>query len=169
MDLGLPAKHCCVAIMVTNGQLFPFGFITLLEPSFPVLHVPSYVIDSSSSAGKAEAAQHLHKFREFCRVQDSKLRQVSSAPANPIASISLHVTSYYQKPMTSVFSRCASKLQSILKCYEIDQKLHEMKVQVFYLNPFRLLKSKYEFSMPSLGGCVACGSEIRRGLSKGVS
>lgn len=65
LKMGLPSENCCVAMMLTNGQLYQFGFVTLLYPSFPVVHLSSPVIDTADSHGMKTAAPHLHRYREF--------------------------------------------------------------------------------------------------------
>jgi hypothetical protein len=61
---GLSFDKCCVAIMSSNRQLYQFGFVTLLYPSFPVPHLTSDVLDSKNADGLKEIALHLCRFRE---------------------------------------------------------------------------------------------------------
>ena len=120
---GLSHDKCCVAIMATNGHLYQFGFVTLLYPSFPVLHLTSHVLDSLDAEGLRTIARHLHTFREVCRSQNSQLQE--SLIVNGKIFISLDTSQFFQKPISSVFPRCASQLQSILNMYEIFQRLHD--------------------------------------------
>jgi len=120
---GLSHDKCCVAIMATNGHLYQFGFVTLLCPSFPVLHLTSHVLDSLDAEGLRTIARHLYRFRELCRFQNSQLRE--GLVVNGEIFIALDAKQFYQKPISSVFHRCPSLLQSILNMYEIYQRLHD--------------------------------------------
>jgi len=124
---GLPHDKCCVAIMATNGHLYQFGFVTLLYPSFPVLHLTSHVLDSLDAEGLRTIAQHLYRFRETCRLQDTLLRD--SRIVNGEIFIALDSKQFYQKPISNVFERCDSRLQSILNMYKIYQRLHDYKYE----------------------------------------
>eukprot|EP00597_Dinobryon_sp_UTEXLB2267_P000018 CAMPEP_0170056896 /NCGR_PEP_ID=MMETSP0019_2-20121128/118_1 /TAXON_ID=98059 /ORGANISM="Dinobryon sp., Strain UTEXLB2267" /LENGTH=435 /DNA_ID=CAMNT_0010261493 /DNA_START=278 /DNA_END=1582 /DNA_ORIENTATION=- len=124
---GLSPNKCCVAIMATNGHLYQFGFVTLLYPSFPVLHLTSHVLDSLDAEGLRTIAQHLYRFRETCRFQDSQLRENSIV--NGKMFIALDSKQFYQKPISKVFQRCASQLQSILNMYKIYQRLHDYQYE----------------------------------------
>jgi hypothetical protein len=144
LNYGLPSDRCCVALLSTNGQLYQFGFVTLLEHSFPVLHVTSGIIDCASEDGRREAAKHLHTFRHGCRLQEEQLQQMSTAErARDIRAVSLSPTKYFVKKMESVFPRCQRKLQSVLRQYEIFQRLHDRKIQV------RSMASSHRASFPT--------------------
>lgn len=49
LKMGLTSEHCCMALLLANGQLYQFGFVALLYPSFPVDHQASLVIDTADS------------------------------------------------------------------------------------------------------------------------
>lgn len=131
LNHGLPSNRCCVALLSTNGQLYQFGFVTLLDHSFPVLHVTSGIIDCASEDGRHEAAKHLYTFRQSCRLQEEQLQQIRRRAENACAikSVSLSPTKYFVKKMESVFPRCPIKIQSVLRQYEIFQRLSDRDVK----------------------------------------
>lgn len=129
---GLSCSECCVAFLSTNGQLYQFGFVTLLPPAFPVMHITSPVIDAIDMAGTKLAAAHLHIMREFCRAQDRKLRSCATPAAGKIY-VALDEQIHYQKPVNKLFKRCNTHIQSLLNMYKIFQKLHDNKVDVAVL------------------------------------
>mmetsp|Transcript_7734 Transcript_7734/g.11561 ORF Transcript_7734/g.11561 Transcript_7734/m.11561 type:complete len:224 (+) Transcript_7734:776-1447(+) len=118
--------------MSTNGQLYQFGFVTLLHPAFPVLHLTSHVIDSSDAEGLKAAGAHLHRFRQFCRSQDEQLRGCGNIVTGDIY-ISLDSRRFFQKPISKVFLLCRTHLQSVLNTYKIYQRLYEHQVDVAVL------------------------------------
>jgi hypothetical protein len=59
---GLMWDECCVALLLSNGQLYQFGFVTLLYPSFPVLHISSNVIDRADPGQLDNLVKHLAIF-----------------------------------------------------------------------------------------------------------
>ena len=103
------------------------GFVTLLDHSFPVLHVTSgIIIDCASEDGRHEAAKHLYTFRQSCRLQEEQLQQIRRAEnACAVKSVSLSPTKYFVKKMESVFPRYPIKIQSVLRQYEIFQRLSD--------------------------------------------
>eukprot|EP01036_Dinobryon_divergens_P028601 gene28601-37571_t len=146
LNHGLPSNQCCVALLSTNGQLYQFGFVTLLDHSFPVLHVTSGIIDCASEDGRHEAAKHLYTytFRQSCRLQEEQLQQIRRAEnACAIKSVSLSPTKYFVKKMESVFPRCPIKIQSLLRQYEIFQRLSDRDVKEAVL-PVAVLSGKLD-------------------------
>ncbi len=133
LKFGLPSEKCCVAVMSTNGQLYQFGFVTLLYPSFPVLHLTSHVIDTADAQGIKTAAAHLHTFREFCRSQDALLREGNRKMASGEIYVALDESRFYQKPMSKLFERCTTLYQSVRNLYEIFQRLYDHEVDVAVL------------------------------------
>lgn len=129
---GLSSEMCCVAVMSTNGQLYQFGFVTLLYPSFPVLHLTSHVIDSMDTEGLKTAGAHLHRFRQFCRSQDEQLRGCRNIDSGEIY-VALDDSRFFQKPISDVFKRCGSLLQSVLSVFKIYQRLYEHQIDVAVL------------------------------------
>ena len=109
--------------MASNGHLYQFGFVTFLYPSFPVLHLTSNVLDSMDSDGNKAIAHHLYIFREACAAQDTQLRKVHIVEGKIF--FALDSKAFYQKPISKVFRRCASHLQSVLNLYKIFQRLYD--------------------------------------------
>jgi hypothetical protein len=134
LKYGLLWDHCYVAIMSTNGQLYQFGFISLLEMSFPVLHITSYVLDLTNPDQEKVVAKHLNRFRSFCVKQDEKIRNCTTRARGDIY-ISLNERKYFSKPIKDLFLRCSTKLQSLLNVYKIFQKLRDnhFEVYIFFL------------------------------------
>jgi hypothetical protein len=137
---GLIHQKCCVAFMSTNGQLYQFGFVTLLYPSFPVMHITSRVIDAQDSDSLMEVAMHLHRMREFCRSQHLALQSCVDMAVGKVF-VALDETAYFLKPISKVFERSASKLQSVLNMYQVFQRLHDKGVDVGVL-PVAVLSGK---------------------------
>jgi hypothetical protein len=54
---GLEWDKCCVALLLSNGQLFQFGFVALLKPACPVLYVTTNVLDACDEQGCAQVAE----------------------------------------------------------------------------------------------------------------
>ena len=133
LKCGLPSEKCCVAIMSTNGHLYQFGFVTLLYPSFPVLHLTSHVIDTADAEGMKKAAAHLHIFRECCRSQDALLREGNRKMASGEIYVGLDESRFFQKPMSKLFDRCTTLYQSVRNLYEIFQRLYDHAVDVAVL------------------------------------
>ncbi len=52
--------------MLTNGNLYQFGRVILLEHSFPVLHIATGVFDASVSVTRELIAKHLIRIKGFC-------------------------------------------------------------------------------------------------------
>jgi hypothetical protein len=138
---GLQFDKCCVAIMASNGQLYQFGFVTLLYPSFPVSHITSDVLDSKNADGLKEIAMHLCRFRETCRSQDTDLRR--SIVAYGDVYCSLDMISHFIKPVKQIFLRFATHRESILKLYEIYQRLYENHFEEAVL-PVAILTGKFD-------------------------
>ena len=124
---GLPHDKCYAAIMASNGHLYQFGFVTLLFPSFPVLHLTSHVLDSLDSNGRKLIAHNLYIFREACAAQDTQLRKVHIVEGKVF--FALDSKAFYQKPISKVFRRCASHLQSVLSLYKIYQRLSDYRYE----------------------------------------
>ena len=139
---GLEYDQCCVAFCATNGQLFQFGFVTLLHPSFPVMHITSRVIDIYDKDGLHEAAVHLCRMRSFCRTQHIKLAECTTRTVGDV-KMSLNRNIYYRKPVSSIFPRCDSQLQSMLNLYKIFQKLYDNGIDCCIL-PVALMSGELE-------------------------
>jgi hypothetical protein len=139
---GLEYDQCCVAFCATNGQLFQFGFVTLLHPSFPIIHITSRIIDICDSHGLQEAANHLYRMRKFCRAQHMKL---SDCTARTICDVKmlLNRKMYYRKPVSSIFPRCGSRLKSMLQLYKIFQRLHDNAIECCVL-PLAIMSGELE-------------------------
>jgi hypothetical protein len=132
LQYGIEWNKCCVSLMSTNGQLYQFGFVTLLYPSFPVLHLTSYVMDSANPDQLSLLAVHLHRFKDACRKLDMRIRECEIPKVVKDICICIDTKTYFSKPVKDIFSRCSTKLHSLFKIYEIFQKLHDNDVQVFF-------------------------------------
>jgi len=75
LRLGLKWSECAVPIVLTNGNLYQFGWVTLLEHTFPVLHIATGVFDASVSVTRELIAKHLIHVKVFCSKIEEKLRR----------------------------------------------------------------------------------------------
>ena len=72
--LGMKREDCLVPLIMTNGNLYQFGWITLLEPSFPVLHITSAIMDVSTQT--KDIAENLAKVRVLVQKKVSEMEKL---------------------------------------------------------------------------------------------
>ena len=75
LKFGLKWDEASVPLVLTNGNLYQFAWVTLLEPSFPVLHVTSGVLDASVDATRRVIAENLVRIKLFCDSIENKINQ----------------------------------------------------------------------------------------------
>jgi len=104
-QIGVEAVNCAVPLAMTNGNLYQFGWVSLLEPSFPVLHIITGILDASCQS--MEIAEHLAKMKIFCRESAKNIQVAINSRESPIydSKISLDVDRYYRKKMKDIFCR----------------------------------------------------------------
>jgi len=71
---GLDSGECAVGIFCSNGRLCQFGYMTLLEPSCPIFHATSPILDLANPTGLVESAHHLSNLHNFCTSQHNLLQ-----------------------------------------------------------------------------------------------
>ena len=98
---GLDRSSAAVPLVLTNGTLYQFGWVTLLEPSLPVLHMTSSIMDMSCNVDVI--AKHLCQVKMFCRQQSKKIQSLSQSRI-PV-HIQIDQDKYYLKKFKDVFNR----------------------------------------------------------------
>lgn len=65
---------------MTNGNLYQFAWVTVLEPSFPVLHVTTGVLAASVHETRKQLAHQLACVKTFCQGIAEKITDPSLIP-----------------------------------------------------------------------------------------
>jgi hypothetical protein len=98
---GLPWDRCAVLIINSNGHLWQFAAVTLLEPSLPHACVLSPVLDVTSQA--SDIACLLHQVQRACRVQCEALARAPRTEKDFVGGVvELRKSLYFQKPLERV-------------------------------------------------------------------
>jgi hypothetical protein len=137
-EFGVPSDQCLTALFSSNGRLCQFGFVSLIYPTCPALHMTSDILDLFSQAGLAEAARHLHNLRAFCIARDNMLRGLALKPKsdrdpNPhhfsptFDTVALSLSKHFLKPVEKIFGRRQTKSASLLKQYHIFSHMYDMQ------------------------------------------
>lgn len=106
LRLGLKWSECALPLVLTNGNLYQFAWMTLLEQSLPVLHVTTGVLDASVSSTRELIAKNLVYIRVFCSRQKQRIQRCSTLfPWDPEAPFELNMSKYHLKPLNQVFLR----------------------------------------------------------------
>ena len=67
LELGFKSSECAIPLVLTNGNLYQFAWVTVLEPSFPVLHVTTCVLDASVHETRQQIAHQLACVKMYCQ------------------------------------------------------------------------------------------------------
>ena len=107
VGLGLKSSECAVPLVMTNGNLYQFAWVTLLEPSFPVLHITSGILDASVPDTSRQIAIQLLRIRSFCCVMEQRLHTIiSQSPSQSHETqLELDLGIYHTKNVDDVFLR----------------------------------------------------------------
>jgi hypothetical protein len=102
--LGIKSEFCAVPLAFTNGNLYQFGWVTLLEPSVPVLHITTGILDASTDLD--QVAFHLTVLKKFIKRNSDMLRTcLSSTQITATRPIRLSTELYHQKLHSDIFYR----------------------------------------------------------------
>lgn len=102
---GLPIEECAVPLVLTNGNLYQFAWATLIEPSFPVLHVTTGVLDASLEENKTQIAKNLARVKIFCTAMQQKLQPLEFSQDVSEPLLKLNQDKYHTKELHNVFYR----------------------------------------------------------------
>ena len=110
LSLGLDWSKCAVPLVLTNGNLYQFAWVTLLEPSFPVLNVTTGVLDASVPYTRKEIAENLVRIKLFCASAEERIRLCCSKFEPKSKSkdgfiVELDAMKYHRKPFKDTFLR----------------------------------------------------------------
>jgi hypothetical protein len=143
LHLGLDREKCAVPLLMTNGNLYQFGWIALLEPSFPVLYITSEILDASAQS--LVIAKHLAKMKIFCISNSAILTEAASVSQGqiPETKISLDNLGYHRKNLNAIFLRFGNDglEKSLHYQWKVYQKLEDVDEAVKPL-AFSNLKEK---------------------------
>lgn len=104
--LGIEWSECAIPLALTNGNLYQFAWVTLLEPSFPVLHVTTGVLDASVLSARELIGKHLVHIKEFCTSREKRIRRCSTlSKVDPKAPFELDKDKYHRKSVNNMFWR----------------------------------------------------------------
>ncbi len=142
--LGVPHDRCGVPLIASNGHLYQFGFVTLLYPSWPVLHTVSEVLDSTSQEHVEIIASYLAKIKSFCLAlhRDMGSALTESAVMKSL-SVAIDENRYHLKSMSKVFLAKSNYLSTTLRLWEVYDALDGIEEAV---KPVALLTGKLEES-----------------------
>ena len=107
--LGLSFDECAVPVLMTNGNLYQFGWVHLLSPCFPSFNVTSHIL--SAGPHDDEIADQLAKMRNFCVSQATKLndtnRLTKAAHLEAVKSLQMGISTemYFFKKKIDIFLR----------------------------------------------------------------
>jgi Protein kinase domain len=142
-QVGVEAANCAVPLTVTNGNLYQFGWVSLLEPSFPVLHITTGILDASCQS--MEIAEHLSKMKIYCQENAKKIQVAINSKESPISDtkISLDVERYHRKKMKDIFCRFGtSEFEKSLQ-YQWNV-YHSLADVIEVVKPLTFARLKYE-------------------------
>lgn len=158
--LGLEAHDCAVPIILTNGNLYQFVWVSLLEESFPVAHVTTDVINAKS--GFLEVARNLTCIKLFCEKQARKISESFTLNSNCLLdssnAIFISKQLYHKKIRKNIFVRFDYFEKSLDYMWDIYEALKDVEEVVKPLCFARLdsdeegLKNSDELIFPMLVG-----------------
>jgi hypothetical protein len=105
--LGLESSDIAVPLIMTNGQLYTFAAVSLLE-YVPVLHVLTDVLDANRPSDLDTIAKMLCRVKRFILRQAIKLYlllQVSATMPEPRPPFPFDTDKYFLKPCERIFNR----------------------------------------------------------------
>jgi hypothetical protein len=143
-ELGIATADCGVFLILTNGHLYQFGFIALLEPCFPVLHIVSNVLDALQAPNKI--AIFLDRMKGFAILQSGRVavaareRRGATIMGN---RIEISTKAYFVKNTRDVFSRRGTKLDSLLALWAIFRRLSDAKIEEAVI-PLAIRSGKFD-------------------------
>jgi hypothetical protein len=105
--MGLESSRIAVPLIMTNGQLYLFAAVSLLD-FVPVLHILTCVLDANMPSAKEQIAWHLGKAKAFVLKQARELPAFRQAdykiPEFPRV-LPFSKEKYFLKPKDKVFNR----------------------------------------------------------------
>lgn len=132
LKLDLRCNELAVPLILTNGNLYQFLWITLLEPAFPVSHVTTCVLDASDEHGMKLIAENLFRVKRFCNEMISKIQNIPASNPSKL-SIKLDLSLYHIKYLENVFLRSEEKNESIWYLWQVYNKICNVKEAVLPL------------------------------------
>lgn len=139
IGLGLKWYQCAVPLVLTNGNLYQFAWVTLLEPSFPVLNVTTGVLDASVPYTGNQIAENLARIKMFCASAEERIRLCSSEFTS-MSVIELDLTKYYRKLFKNTFLRWEDTEQSLGYLWDIYKHLADVEEAVLTLGFAKLIE-----------------------------
>jgi hypothetical protein len=112
LGLGLKPSECAVPLVLTNGNLYQFAWVTILEPSFPVLHVTTGVLDASVQETRQQIAHQLVCIKLFCFRVAQKIGE--STTFQELTKIQLDLERFHLKLFKDTFLRWSENPQESL-------------------------------------------------------
>lgn len=128
LAFGFNSQQIAIPIVMTNGNLYQFGWVTLLEPSFPVVHITTDVLDASG--GCEEIARNLALVKTFCLNQAEKLLSeipILGVQPQPALNIMLSEEKYFRKSKQNIFLRTNDELDSLKYLWSMFHLLKDIE------------------------------------------
>ncbi|KAJ3274291.1 hypothetical protein HDV01_003135 [Terramyces sp. JEL0728] len=132
LRMGLRYQDCAVPLVLTNGNLYQFAWVTLLEPSFPVSHVSTGVYDASIPENRNIIAQQLAIVKAFC----SRTEGLLAGRERAISELDNEISNerYFMKDIDNVFLRWENDFdRSILYMWRVVELLADNEYAVLPL------------------------------------
>ena len=137
LKLGIPPEDCAVPLALTNGNLYQFGWVTLLKPSFPVLHLTTGILDANICLETVSA--HLTALKRFCIDMTKTIVSSLASPYKsdiPESSVCLSSELYHLKEIKDIFFRWEEKEEEsfhyMWKIYEALKDVSEVVKPLAY-------------------------------------
>jgi len=129
LALGLKSDECAIPLVLTNGNLYQFAWVTVLEPSFPVLHVTTGVLDASVHETRQQIAYQLVRVKMFCSGVARKID--GSSVFHVLTKIQLNLDRFHLKLFKNTFLRWSEKPQESLSyLWSIYERLVDVEEAV---------------------------------------
>lgn len=118
----LPWNEIMVPSVVSNGHLYQFGAVMLLEPSFPYFVTTSKVLDATDAGELRIIATYFVNMISYLSSTCEKLQVPRAVVANPME---LDTTKYYLKSLSSFFPARGELHASVHHFLRVLQKLYD--------------------------------------------
>ena len=149
LRFGIPWEECAVPFVLTNGNLYQFGWVTLLFWSLPVCHLTSGVLNGDSQA--EEIAGHLSRLKVWCCSSAERLTSNINPHNNDSfddSAIQLDWEKYHKKSLGNVFFRFSESFRekSLHYLWRVYEALKDVEEAV---KPFAISTLDYKSKTPA--------------------
>lgn len=128
---GIPWDQCLVIMICSNGKLWQFAAVTLLEYSVPQLNMISPVLDAASPDDLRSIATHLARLRVWVDSRERDLAHVEiSTPAGVFDKTTLSARYILKQDFPQLFP---TRLEFYAMQNRIAERLHEVSSAVLHV------------------------------------